>query len=237
MDETGLNAQLGDIEQAEDKLRSTMGKLTDADLGAPSLCEGWTRGHVLAHLALNAHSIVNLMEWARTGVETPQYASWDERAADIERHSTRSIDEHRTAFDEASAAFFTAARSLPLDRWDFSVSGIASDPTPVSVYLFGRLREVEVHHFDLDTGYGPDGWSDAFVRRALEGVPGRFEDRVELPFEVHATDLGERHVIGAGAPVVTVGGSGRALLLWFLRGRAEGLDTGDGSLPVLPSWG
>jgi maleylpyruvate isomerase len=237
MDESELRARLEDIEEAEGKLRTTMGELSDADLGAPSLCDGWTRGHVLAHLALNAHSIVNLIEWARTGVETPQYASRAERAADIERYSSRTVHEHRRAFDEAGAAFFAAARSLPLDRWDFSVSGIASDPMPVSVYLFGRLREVEVHHFDLDTGYGPDGWSDAFVRRALEGVPGRFEDRVEEPFEIHATDLDERHAIGDGAPVLTVSGPGRALLLWFLRGRAEGLDAGGGDLPVLPGWG
>jgi maleylpyruvate isomerase len=237
MDETNLNAQLRHIDEAEDKLRATLNKLTDADLGAPSLCEGWTRGHILAHIALKAHSIVNLMEWARTGMETPQYASWDDRAADIERHSARSIEEHRAAIDAASESFFEAARSLPLDRWDFSVSGISSDPTPVSVYLFGRWREVEVHHFDLDTGYGPDGWSDAFVRRALEGVPGRFEDRVEQPFAIHATDLDERHTIGDGDPVETVSGPGRALLLWFLRGRVDGLDAGNGDLPVLPSWG
>ena len=237
MDETDLNAQLGYIDEAENKLRATLDDLTDTDLGAPSLCEGWTRGHVLAHIALNAHSIVNLMEWARTGEETPQYPSWDDRAADIERHSSRSIEEHREAIDAASEAFFEAARSLPLHRWDFSVSGISSDPTPVSVYLFGRWREVEVHHFDLDTGYGPDGWSDAFVRRALEGVPGRFEDRVEQPFAIHATDLDERHAIGDGEPVETVSGPGRALLLWFLRGRVDDLDAGEGNLPVLPSWG
>ena len=117
------------------------------------------------------------------------------------------------------------------------MSGIASDPTPVSVYLFGRLREVEVHHFDLGTGYGPDGWSDTFVRRALAGVPGRFEERVEQPFQIHATDLDDRHVIGDGEPVVTVSGPGRLLFLWFLRGRTDGLDAGGDHLPVLPSWG
>ncbi len=45
------------VESATDTLLATVSRLTDADLDHPSLCEGWTRGHVVAHLARNAEAI------------------------------------------------------------------------------------------------------------------------------------------------------------------------------------
>ena len=48
-------------------------------MAGPSLLPGWSRGHVLTHLARNADGAVNLLTWARTGVETPQYVSQEQR--------------------------------------------------------------------------------------------------------------------------------------------------------------
>ena len=62
---------LDDVERATSRLLATAGSL-DADPSAPSLLPGWTRGHVLTHVARNADSLVNLLTWARTGVVTPQ---------------------------------------------------------------------------------------------------------------------------------------------------------------------
>ncbi|MFI6736212.1 maleylpyruvate isomerase N-terminal domain-containing protein, partial [Nonomuraea sp. NPDC050451] len=45
---------------------------------------GWTRGHVLAHVAQNADSHVNLLTWAKTDVKVSQYASYEARSAAIE---------------------------------------------------------------------------------------------------------------------------------------------------------
>ena len=237
MTENELLDRLAQIDGVEKRLKETVGTLDDDDLGAPSLCEGWTRGHVIAHVALNAHSIVNLFEWARTGVETPQYPGWDERAADIERSSTLSVSEHLTALEFAAAAFRGAADALPLDRWDFPVKGIGGEPVPVAVYLVGRRREVEVHHVDLVSGYGPDEWPESFVIETLQGVPARLGPRVARSFVVRASDLDRRWAIGEGEPNATIEGSGRALLHWLL-GRSDGGGLkADPELPVLPSWG
>ena len=192
---------------------------------------------MIAHIALNAHSVVNLLEWARTGRENPQYPSAEARAADIERLSTRTLAEHLEALEEASERFHTAAREMPDDRWDFPVSGIGGSPQPARLFLFGRLREVEVHHVDLDAGYDSSAWPDAFVQEALKGVPSRFADRVE-PFEVEVTDLGMTLAVGGGPPTTCVIGRGHEVFLWLL-GRSSGtsLRTIDGTLPSLPSWG
>ena len=38
-----------------DRLLGTVGSLPD--VGGPSLCEGWTRGHVITHVARNAEAL------------------------------------------------------------------------------------------------------------------------------------------------------------------------------------
>jgi maleylpyruvate isomerase len=238
MDDRVNERALDEVAAAEERLVATVRALDDAALAGPSLLPGWTRGHVLAHVALNGHSLVNLFEWARTGVVTPQYPSWAERDADIERHAARSRAEHLTALETAASAFRTAARAVPEDRWSYEVSGIGGDPVPAERFLFGRLREVEIHHVDLDAGYAPADWDDAFVRRVLDEVPARLSGGVDEPFAAHATDLGVRVEVGAGRARREVSGRGGALLAWLL-GRSDGadLDAGRAALPRVPAWG
>ena len=56
-------------------LRGLMSRLGDDAFRAPSLLPGWSRAHVLTHLARNADGMINLLLWARTGIVTPAYAS------------------------------------------------------------------------------------------------------------------------------------------------------------------
>jgi len=42
-----------------------------------------------------------------------------------------------------------------------------SAPFPVAQLLTRRLVEVELHHCDLDTGYGPADWPPAFATMDL----------------------------------------------------------------------
>jgi uncharacterized protein (TIGR03083 family) len=60
-------------------------ELDDEALSVPSALPGWSRTHLLAHLAANADALGNLVRWAATGQPTPMYASPGERAAGIER--------------------------------------------------------------------------------------------------------------------------------------------------------
>ncbi|MDQ3914763.1 MAG: maleylpyruvate isomerase family mycothiol-dependent enzyme [Actinomycetota bacterium] len=234
----GVRARLDDVAAAEARLRRTVESFAERDLAARSLCEGWTRGHVLAHVALNAHSLVNLMQWARTGIETPQYPGWEERDRDIDRLSTRTGEEHLEALTEAADAFAAAAGAVPPERWAFEVRGIGGPPQPAHRFLFGRLREVEIHHVDLRGGYGPHDWDPAFVRTVLAEVPERLGPGAEPAFTAEADDAGITLRVGEGPPPVHVRGPGHALLAWLL-GRSDGadLDTGGGTLPRVPAWG
>ena len=69
-------------------LLAGLDRLDDASLDEPCALPDWPRRHLLAHVASNAEAIGRLLTWARTGVETPMYASPEQRAADIETGAT-----------------------------------------------------------------------------------------------------------------------------------------------------
>src|SRR5499426_2863799 len=86
-------ASMAEVEAATARLMSTARKLTDADLREPSPLPRWTRGHVLTHIARNADGLRNLLIWAATGVETPQYADAEERETQIDAGVDRPASE------------------------------------------------------------------------------------------------------------------------------------------------
>ena len=233
-----VQARLAQVRSATDRLLQTVGGLEPGELNAPSLCDGWTKGHVLAHIALNADSLVNLFTWAATGVETPQYPSWERRDTDIDRFSTRTVEEHLEELRASAQRYTAAALAVPDRRWSALVAGIGSELQPASNYLGARRREVEVHHWDLDAGYGPRDWPDDFVAEGLELATQRFAERVDHPFELEDRSSGRVLAVGAGAGRRVLG-EGADLLAWMLgRNRGEALETSDGRpLPTLGSWG
>ncbi|MGL5853177.1 MAG: maleylpyruvate isomerase N-terminal domain-containing protein, partial [Phycicoccus sp.] len=54
------------------------------DPGTMSLCAGWTRGHVLTHVARNADGLAALVRAAVDGTGETMYAGDAERDAEIE---------------------------------------------------------------------------------------------------------------------------------------------------------
>lgn len=91
---------------------------TAADVAAPSLCEGWTRGHVLTHLARNADGIAATLAGALRGEIVERYpGGWDAR--------NRAIDEGAgRPFAEILADVQTSAYRLERTLADFAT------PTP-----------------------------------------------------------------------------------------------------------
>src|ERR1017187_7981403 len=75
------------------RLLATSAGFTDAQVREPSLLPGWTRGHVLSHVARNADSLGNLLRGAATGAQIPMYASTQARDADIEAGAGRGAAE------------------------------------------------------------------------------------------------------------------------------------------------
>jgi maleylpyruvate isomerase len=217
-------------------LHATAERVSDQQAREPSLLPGWSRGHLLTHLARNADSLRNLLTWARTGVETPQYSSPGEREEGIERGAGRPAAELLADLAESAAALDEAAASLPAAAWSAQVGwGHAGWYT-----LWRRLTEVEIHHVDLGLGYSPADWPVAFASYSLEQYAGDFIAARFPAVVLRSSDAPVVVRIGPqeDQPATTVTGPVRALLAWLTgRSAGDGLSAEPaGPLPVLPSF-
>jgi len=150
------------IDETTESLIATAEPLTDADLAAASLLPGWTRGHVITHIARNADALRNLLIWARTGVETPAYLNKEAREADIEAGAPRPAAEQFADLLRTASAFRAEIEAMPEDAWQATVGAFGLD-IPATEILVRRLTEVVLHHTDLDLGYTPASWPAAFA--------------------------------------------------------------------------
>jgi maleylpyruvate isomerase len=241
-DPAGLRDRLS---QATGRLLATAAALTDSQARGPSLLPGWSRGHVLTHLARNADGLRNLLIWASTGVPTPQYPSWEARNEAIDAGSGRPASELAADVGTSAEAFRAAAGRLSDSAWQVTVRGMRGPEHPAWVALWRRLSEVEIHHVDLDAGYRPGDWPDRFVTDCLQMITYEFADGRPAPAcLLRDSDTGRAYQIGpdgaggAAEPRASVAGPGYQLLAW-LTGRSAGAQLRaepGGQLPVMPAW-
>jgi maleylpyruvate isomerase len=229
-----------DVDRATNRLLDTARDLDDAAVAEPSLLPLWTRGHVLTHIARNADSLVNLLTWARTGVETPQYASLERRNADIEAGAPRPAKVQLEDLTEACSRFAEAVDSMPPEAWSVTVVWRGGRSAPAAHIMWARLSEVEIHHVDLNAGYGPADWPEAFTLRLLRRVVRRFTEEPDGPrVVIRAPDVGHDLPIGAGTTSPVVTGPAWAAAAWLIgRSAGDGLVMEPaGALPAVPSYG
>ena len=170
------------IDFAMQRLLDHARTIPEADLRAPSLLPGWTRAHVLAHLARNADAMRNLLTGARSGQDRPAYASAQAREADIERGAAISAKDLIADLADSSMALRAIARELPDQAWQVRVRMLDSAPFPAAELLTRRLVEAELHHCDLAVGYSPADWPPAFAAMELtEPMRSQRRDRLRYP--------------------------------------------------------
>lgn len=149
------------------RLMRSVDDLTDAQVGEPSLLPGWNRAEVLTHLARNAEGTRRMAEAAARGEVGNQYPGGAaEREADIaagrDRRASEVVADLRRAVDRLADAWL----HVPDDGWEREARTLGRTRT-IRETVTVRLREVEVHHVDLDLAYGPSDWPVSFVTRAL----------------------------------------------------------------------
>ena len=165
------------------------------------------------------------------------YASPEARDADIEELAAAAPADLRERFLAGTARFGEALAAMHETDWDgrFERTPGGPDFALRNVTLM-RLREVEIHHADLGTGYTPDDWPDDFRAILLESMTKR---PYPTPFDVRPTDLDHTWHYGQGdagnGPVVT--GTSAALGWWLTgRGSGEGLTSDSNDLPEVETW-
>ncbi|MEU1056760.1 maleylpyruvate isomerase family mycothiol-dependent enzyme [Streptomyces sp. NPDC005876] len=219
---------LASVRDATERLLTAVGELDDAAVTKQSRLPGWTRGHVLAHLARNADALVNVLQGR------PMYASEEARDADIERDAPRPLADQLGDVRASDARLREAAAALP--DWSRTVTLRNGITDSASAIPFRRWVEVELHHVDLGIGYELEDLPDQFTEREIGVLAERFAGRPDVP-PTRLTDGTRAWRTGrdADGPEVTVTG-GRADLLGWLAGRRDGsaLTVTGGALPALP---
>ncbi|WP_086803323.1 maleylpyruvate isomerase family mycothiol-dependent enzyme [Streptomyces caniscabiei] len=219
---------LASVREATDRLLTAAARLDNAAVTQPSRLPGWTRGHVLAHLARNADALVNVLEGR------PMYVSGDARDADIERDAPRPL-KTQLADVRDSASRLQDAASVSQD-WSRTVELRGGVLDTAARLPFRRWIEVELHHVDLGIGYELEDLPEEFAEREIEFLADRFAGHPAVP-HTRLTDGTRAWTTGstASGSAVTVTETAAALLGW-LAGRRDGaaLRVEGGALPSLP---
>ncbi|MFF5387698.1 maleylpyruvate isomerase family mycothiol-dependent enzyme [Streptomyces sp. NPDC013012] len=234
----GPAALLPLLRTSVERLHVSARALTDEDVRAPSLLPGWSRAHVLTHIARSADSRSRLLVAARTGAGLAQYDDEAQREREIEEGAGRRAAELAADLRGALGGFLTAAAAHPDAAWEVPVRWLGAGTRPVRRAVGSLLREVEVHHTDLRYGHRPADWPPFFVARELATTAAGLRERDDVPGMVLVADEDRvlRPVGDGRGPRVS--GPAAALLGW-LTGRAGGhgliLDP-PGPLPDVPAW-
>jgi maleylpyruvate isomerase len=233
--------RLSDVRAATEILERAICELNDQGMRRPSRLPGWTRAHVITHLARNADGFVNLLTWARTGVEHPMYQSNADRDADIAEGAERLAQVVHEDLRAAADRFSTAAERLSDSQWTATVAGRASMVFPAANIPSMRLFELWVHMVDLDVDLGFGDVPEEQLEGMLGTAVARLVDRPDGP-SVHLTVTlpdGDQRVWdlvgGADGEVHDVSGEAAPVLAW-LTGREDGASL-RGEVPALPAWG
>ena len=223
------------LDIASQRLIRAVDALPEDAWAVPSLLPRWSRAHVVAHLALNGEGLATAVVGALEGRTVTMYPSDERRDADIDKLGAAEPAEIRDRLFAATTGLREALAALAEEP---SRAETVIHRTPGSARHFAagdvgdmRLREVEIHHVDLDAGYSPADWSLDFASELIEGGVQRQSAQATLV----ATDLGRSWRLGTGAsdgPTVKGPACG---LAWWLTGRApyRGVEVAsdDGVLP------
>lgn len=210
------------VADSTEQLLRTVAILPPEALAEPSALAGWTRGHVLAHIARNADSLINLLETARTGRDIPQYASEAAREEGIQQGAGRALAEQLEDLRESADRFAAAAATLPEAAWGVQLKHRHGYLFPATELPWKRLAELEYHHVDLNAGYTPAHWPAEFASVEFGKLTARFAGLDGIPaLRLVSDDSTDRAQLGEGAPSLVVEGPIRALTAW-LSGRSDG---------------
>jgi len=212
-------------------------ELDDDAFDVPSLLPGWKRRHVVAHVGYNARAVARLVEWARTGVESPMYASETQRWDEIVWGATLPIRALRNLVDHAAVHLSVEWRDLVGSQWDAEVVTAQGRTVPARETAWMRAKEVWVHAVDLDNGGSfldfPDEMIDGVVADVFRTWTRRGEPGA-VALRATDRDLGAP-AYGEGGPVVE--GAAADLARWLAgRGARRLRVVGGGELPAIARW-
>jgi len=211
--------------EGEAAFSATVDGLTDDELAVASPLPGWTRTTIIAHVARNADALVNLLAWARTGIEAPMYASPASRDADIATTAALPPAALRADPIDARTRLADAVEQLSETAWVAQVRTAQGRIIPAHEVVWMRDREVWVHAVDL--GATTSVWPEELAVALIDDVLAMFTRREQTP---EVTLVAGERTWGSGSIVIRASVTETAAWLTG-RGPAPTADA-----PRLPGW-
>ncbi|PQP25977.1 maleylpyruvate isomerase family mycothiol-dependent enzyme [Rhodococcus opacus] len=212
-----------------------LAELSDEQLSGPTGLAGWSRRHLVAHVGYNAAALCRLLDWAASGVETPMYASAEQRGREIAEGATLSVAALRNLFDHTVARLDEKWRHLPESAWEAQVRTAQGRLVPVSETAWMRTREVWIHAVDLGNGGRFGDFPDVVLESLLTDIVGMWQKKDLGAGLVLAVDGGEPVAVQTdSSPAEKVSGPLAAVVRWAGRGTV-GVNI-DGEVGEPPRW-
>lgn len=212
-------------------------ELGEKEVRAPSLLPGWSRAHVIAHVARNADALTNVLHGAQAGETRWMYESQESRDAAVESGARLPLDELRADSVAAAGRWHQATNELHSANLEAPGCRLpGSEPWPVRRVGLMRRTEVEVHHADLGIGYTAADWPTDFVEALMKR---RHRELTAKGVKVRwrATDTGAVRGTDVTGEGPEVSGLAADVVWWLLgRGSGEGLACSEPQLPELGRW-
>lgn len=215
-----LQGQLLQVRRGTAFFARKLNELRDVELDGASLLPGWSRRHVVAHIGYNARAIARLIEWARTGVETPMYESYEARTHEILYGATLSPIALRNLYYHAAIHLNVEWRDLPDEAWSHVVRTIQGREVPASETVWMRSREIWVHAVDLANGASFSDIPTEVLERLLGDIVGAWKARgvgkgllLKVSGTEHAPlgdlDAANPNIVSGSLPTITAWACGR----------------------------
>lgn len=236
-DNLGRSDKLLAARQGTSFFAQRLAELTDEQFDGPTLLDGWTRKHLVAHVSYNAEALCRLLDWAATGVETPMYESVEQRGRQITEGAALSAAALRNLFAHTAAGLDGKWRNLPEAAWDAQVRTVQGRLVPASETIWMRSREVWIHAVDLDNGGRFADFPDVVLEQILSDIVGHWRNKGlggDLVLEVDGAGpvrLGDNGTGGQRA----VRGPLAGVVRWAAGRGAVGVSS-DGTVPDAPPW-
>jgi maleylpyruvate isomerase len=169
---------LNDVKTAAARLNTLLADLDEDSARADSGLPGWSRGHVITHIANFSEAMTRQVEEALQGRLVEVYdGGRPARDAAIEAGAHRPAAELTTHLTQATTALLAAWDKVGPDDWSRPILHRNSN---LEAGLNATWRELTIHTTDLDLGSTPTDWSPEFCLHLLDFLRPRTPDGIHL---------------------------------------------------------
>ncbi|MEV0801701.1 maleylpyruvate isomerase family mycothiol-dependent enzyme [Kribbella sp. NPDC050281] len=219
---------LNDVKTAVAQLTALVTDLDDETARGASVLPGWSRGHVITHIANFSEAMTRQVEEVLRDRLVEFYdGGRPARDAAIDAGANRPAAELESHLSSATTGLLTAFGKLTPDDWQRPITHRTSN---LAAALNTTWRELLIHTTDLGLAITPADWPPAFCLHLLEFLRPRTPEDITL---ILVPTEGPTWQSGAGEPR-TLTGELQALTAWYA-GRTPATPL-RGQLPDLLPW-